>query len=583
VAESLGITEVHPELLPEQKAEFIAQWSAASRERQRPEGAVAMVGDGINDAPALARADVGLAIGGTGTDVAAEAGDIVFMGDPLRHLPLVVRLARQTVRIIRQNILLFAFGVNAAGIVVTAWLWPLLFPQWYEQSPLAAVLYHQVGSLAVLLNAMRLLWFERPATNRAWLKARQTVEGVDGWMQRHLNADEWLHWLGHHWKPVAAAAAVLLAAGYALSGLTQIGPDERAVVRRFGRVLDHDLGPGLHWRWPWPIEQATRLKPDSIHTVELGFRSVAGSAARSVTLDWASTHGGGIRRVEDEAVMITGDGNLVEVQATVRYTVRSPRVYLFEVREPDDVLRAAAESVLRETVAGRPFLDLLTANRAAFQEEVLARLGGRLHDYADGLGVQLEGLSLEDLHPPQEVVPAYHAVTEAMEKRDEMVNQARAEALKKERGGQSEAQKIVRTAEAAKDETVKQAEAERDVFLARQQARSELSWRQEAYLFAEAAQELMNRRKPADVCAEYAEKRRDWMRVQAMLTDFRLFWDAIGRALTGRDKLIVDADNVPGRRQLLLVDPELFRIPMPLMGTPERGPVQRRPPTDEGP
>jgi hypothetical protein len=73
------------------------------------------------------------------------------------------------------------------------------------------------------------------------------------------------------------------------------------------------------------------------------------------------------------------------------------------------------------------------------------------------------------------------------------------------------------------------------------------------------------------------------MQVQAILTDFRLFWNAVGQALTGRDKLIVDADNVAGRRQLLLVDPELFRIPVPMMGLPERGPPPRRPPVDEGP
>src|SRR5579883_2882646 len=112
VAEALALTEVHAEMLPTEKAEFVAAWQQAGKR-------VAMVGDGINDAPALARAHVGLALGGSGADIAAEAGDVVFMSDPLRHLPLLVRLSRQMVRIIQQNIVVFAFGVNAVGILAT--------------------------------------------------------------------------------------------------------------------------------------------------------------------------------------------------------------------------------------------------------------------------------------------------------------------------------------------------------------------------------------------------------------------------------------------------------------------------------
>jgi Cu+-exporting ATPase len=571
VANQLAITEVRAELLPEEKAALVA--GASWRGPEAPPLPAAFVGDGINDAPALARADVGLAIGGTGTDVAAEAGDIVFMGDPLRHLPLLVRLSRETVRVIRQNIVVFAFGVNGVGILLTAWLWPLFAPQWYEHGPLVAVLYHQIGSLAVLLNAMRLLWFERGKTSPTLVRVRHAAQGLDRWMERWLNVDEAAHWLSHHIALVAAAVTGMLLLIYALSGYVQVGPDEQAVVRRFGRALQPDLQPGLHWRWPWPIEEVVRLQPDRVHTVEIGFRTVPGTSAAPATLAWSSPHGGdGLSREAKEAVMITGDGNLVEVQATLRYTVRDAHIYLFDVREPDEVLRGVAESVLRETVAGRPFQDLLTSNRKDFQADVLAGIEARCRHYgSEGFGIRLDGFSLQDLHPPQEVVPAYHDVTRAMEARDRTVNQARSEALHKERQAASKALRIVRQAEASRTETVKQAEADRATFLARQQARGQLSWRQETELLVEAGEALLNHQKPEDVYRDYEQKRGQWMAVQATLTDFRLFWNAVGQALTGREKMIVDADQVPGRRQMLLFDPELFRVPVPMFGPPERG------------
>jgi Cu+-exporting ATPase len=561
VAADVGITEVHAELLPEEKAAFLERWQLGRK--------VAMVGDGINDAPALARAEVGLAIGGTGADLAAEAGDVVLMGDPLRPLPLLFRLSRETVRIIRQNILVFAFGVNAVGVVLTAWLWPLIAPTdaWYERSPLAAVIYHQLGSLAVLLNAMRLLWFERTRTGPTWTRAGQALRDLDGWLERHFDMHEFGHWLEHHWRAVAAGLLGLLLLLYAASGFIRVEPDEVAVVRRFGLPVE-DLGPGLHWRWPWPVHAATHVQPARVHTVEVGFRSLAQISGAPSPLTWASPHGGdGILRVPEEAVMITGDGNLIELQATVRYVIADARNYLFQVADADAVVRAMTESVLREAVAAHAFPTLLTTQREQFQREALDRIERRITSNGT-LGIRLEGLSLHDLHPPQEVVEAYHDVARAMEARDRQVNEAEAEALRKKRDADAEALQVVRQARATAHETVRQAEAAQAVFLTRHAQRNELGLGQELALLRDAAIELWRGHTPTSVYGEYERRRRDQCAAQAALTDFRLYWDAIAGALVGRDKIIIDADRVPGRRHLLLLDPDQFRMPMLL--PPER-------------
>jgi P-type Cu+ transporter len=570
MAGGLGLSEVHAELLPQQKAEFVAEWQTRRR--------VAMVGDGINDAPALARADVGLALGGSGADLAAEAGDVVLMGDPLRPLPLLVKLSRATARVIRQNILIFAFGVNAVGILLTAWLWPLLAPpQWYEQGPVAAVIYHQLGSLAVLLNSMRLLWFERKAGAR-WERLNERVERVNKWLGRRFDPDEAFHWLGHHWRPVAAGAVLLALAGYALSGLTQVGPDDVAVVRRFGRPLADDLGPGLYWRWPWPVEDVTRVKPGRLYTVEVGFRVEPGSKAIPGAGGWASPHGkDGVQRVEDEAVMITGDGNLLEVMGSVRYVVDGPRAYLFEARDVPAVVRNAAESVLREAVASRTFADLLTTDRQAFQREALERLRARCAGY--GLGVRLEGLALHYLHPPLEVVRAYHEVTNAMETRDRLVNQEEARKVQREKDQEAKSLRTVREAEAARTQQVALARARQADFLARYRARTQLSVAQESELVIDAVAAVLTGQSADEAGKEYQRRRGEALARQVTLTDFRLYWDGLGAALAGREKVLIDAEKVPGRRHLWLLPTEPFGFPFPAMAPAERGP--RRVPRDE--
>jgi heavy metal translocating P-type ATPase len=155
IAGELGIKDVVAEVLPDGKV--------AALEGLRTEGVkLAFVGDGINDAPALASADVGIAIG-TGTDVAIEAADVVLMSGDLRGVVSALTISQATMRNIKQN-LFWAFGYNAALIPVAA---GLLYPVWGVQlSPMLAAAAMAMSSVFVLSNALRLRWVSKKRSQR---------------------------------------------------------------------------------------------------------------------------------------------------------------------------------------------------------------------------------------------------------------------------------------------------------------------------------------------------------------------------------------------------------------------------------
>jgi Cd2+/Zn2+-exporting ATPase len=128
VAEKLDIDEYHTELLPADKVAYVDELLNA--QRSMPNSKLAFVGDGINDAPVLARADVGIAMGGLGSDAAIEAADVVLMDDKPSKIPLAIRIARRTINIAKQNVW-FAIGVKIAVLILAtfglATMWMAVF------------------------------------------------------------------------------------------------------------------------------------------------------------------------------------------------------------------------------------------------------------------------------------------------------------------------------------------------------------------------------------------------------------------------------------------------------------------------
>jgi modulator of FtsH protease HflK len=225
------------------------------------------------------------------------------------------------------------------------------------------------------------------------------------------------------------------------SGIYIVNPGERGVVRLFGREFDQ-TSPGLRYRLPWPIQAVDIVNVQAVRRAEIGFR----------------TSGGQATRIANEALMLTGDENIVDLQLTVQYRVRDPSLYLFRLRDPEATLAAATEVAIRSVVGNTTIDDILTVGRAQAQEQALGYLQTLMDDYQSGL--LITEVKLQVVDPPDQVKDAFNEVVRAREDRERQQNEAQAyreDVVPKARG---EANQITRAAEAYREERVLQAQGD---------------------------------------------------------------------------------------------------------------------------
>lgn len=321
----------------------------------------------------------------------------------------------------------------------------------------------------------------------------ELFEQISAWLKRKLPRI----------VPIVLAVAAVL---WLASGIYEVDPGHVGVVRTFGKETAR-TEPGLQYRVPWPVQWVDVVSVEQIRRIEVGFRSG--------------------QRVPEEALMLTGDENIVEAQIVVQYRVAEPSKYLFRLREPEVALRAATEVALRSTVGNMTIDQVMIEERAKVQDDARVFIQRLMDNYDSGLVITEVKLQAAD--PPDAVRDAFHDVVRAREDKEKLINQAKgyqADLLPRARGS---GQQILREAEGYKEQRVLRAQGESARFLS--------------------------------VLAEYEKAK--------AVTRDRLHLETVEKILPEIDKVIVDRDVGQRLMPLLPLAGGLPQLPAPARTTPE--------------
>jgi len=239
---------------------------------------------------------------------------------------------------------------------------------------------------------------------------------------------------------VAAGAAVVFMI-WALAGFYIVQPYQEAIVTRFGAYARTEL-PGLRYHLPSPVERAEVVDVTNQQKTVVGGQPGA--------------------EAPDESLMLTGDENIVDLSFAVQWHISDPAAYLFQVRDPDDAVKAVAESAMREVVGRNDLTSILTNGRGEVQAETLALMQRILDRYR--AGVIIDAVQIQNANPPAEVVPAYQDIARAGQDAQSAINEANTYRNRVVNEAIGDSAKIVQAAEGYQEQTVREAQGETSRF-----------------------------------------------------------------------------------------------------------------------
>jgi membrane protease subunit HflK len=259
------------------------------------------------------------------------------------------------------------------------------------------------------------------------------------------------------------------------SGFYRVLPDEVGVVLRFG-AYNRTTQPGLGYHLPVPIESVLTPSVARINRTEIGYR---GSEGRTP----------GARQLPEEALMLTGDENIVDINFQVQWRIRDAQAYLFNIRDPEMTVKSAAESAMREIVGETPIAAMLTEGRGKIESGTLQLLQRLLDLYKSGIQVTL--VQLQKVDPPDPVIDAFRDVQRALADQARLRNEAesyRNDILPRARGN---AVRVQQEAEAYRQQVINGAEGDANRFNSVYQAFKETKDITVQRLYIETMEEIL--------------------------------------------------------------------------------------------